>query len=114
MIFTNIVDVLNYLWNNHEQTLMDDNLTFKWLRDRGHIEFYQFGSDLAACPIYDNEKYEYDDVLTRAVIPINRRELLIAGPGMDTEVIDLAVKEMIKMIKRKKLGPGVTRRIKDD
>lgn len=98
--FGSIVEVLNYLWNKHTQKLMDNDLVWKFLMDRGHIEFYQFGPSLAAVPLYDMKTND-------------RLELLTVGPLMPVTYIDIAVDEMVKMIKRKRLGP-VTRRIKLD
>lgn len=96
--FGSIVEVLNYLWNTQTQKLVDNDLIWKFLQDRGHVEFYAFGPSLAAVPIYDKKTGE-------------RLELLIAGHLMPVEKINLAVSEMIKMINRKRIGK-VARRIK--
>lgn len=99
--FPQMVDVLNYLWNKHSQKLVDNEVTWKFMKDRGHIEFYMFGPILAAVPVYTYIKDTIGD----------RLELLTISHLMSKETIDLAVTEMINMIKRKRIGP-VTRRIK--
>jgi hypothetical protein len=96
--FGTLVEVLNYLWNKHSQKLVDNDLTWKFLPDRGHVEFYQFGPTLAAVPIYDTNTNE-------------RLELVIVGALMPVSRVDLAVNEMVNMIRRKRIGP-VPRRIK--
>lgn len=97
--FAQDVDALNYVYNTFSQVLMDNNLKFKFITGYGHAEFYAFGPDKMALPLYDATTGE-------------RLELLTISRMMSMSRMKFAVTEMINMIRRKRLGP-VGRRIKE-
>lgn len=96
-MFTNRKVLLDHLWQKQMQTLNDHDLKFRYDFRYGGPEFYEFGPKLIAVPIFDKSD--------------ERLELLCVGPDQTPEQVELAVKEMINMIKRKRLGPSA-RRIK--
>ena len=101
--FKDNLAILHFLWVKMSQLLADSDCTFKFDQGTGHIEFYQFGPSNIAVVIYN-------------LRTMTRLELLTIENSMSEAEVENAVKEMVLMIRRKRLkimGP-VTRRIKLD